>query len=439
MLFKDITIINEYMKVQEHMYVGVQDKHITYLSDVPPEDESVFGRIYDGTHKLLSPAFYNSHSHSAMYLLRGYGENLPLHDWLHTKMFPFEGQLTVDDVYTGTMASVAEMLRFGIVSTNDMYRHGEGMSRAFYESGVKANIARGIICSDPNTEYKDTPEYRVTMKLKKQYAATQSDRIKVVFGIHAEYTNSPKIIKGVAQAAKEDNDRIHIHVAETANEVIECKKRNRGRTPVKFLQDCGVFDVPCTAAHCVHLSEHDISILKRHKVIVASCPKSNLKLGSGFLPVHKLRDAGITIALGADSAASNNNLNMLEEAKIYALIHKGITGDPTLITPGQAWYSATRAGALAQGREDCGIIKKGYRADMIVFDTYKPHMYPRHNMLTNLLYSASGSDICMTMVDGKILYEDHNFPEMDIKYIIRKSNEACRRIIQELTEKGEYR
>ncbi|MBQ1501787.1 MAG: amidohydrolase family protein, partial [Firmicutes bacterium] len=135
--------------------------------------------------------------------------------------------------------------------------------------------------------------------------------------------------------------------------------------------------------------------------------------------------------------ASNNNLNMLEEAKFYALIHKGNTGDPTLITPGQAFYSATRAGALAQGREDCGLIKKGYRADLIVFDTYKPYMYPVYNLLTNLIYSGCGTDIVLTMVDGKVLYEDGKFPEMDMKALVKKSNEACRRILLELIKERE--
>ena len=437
MLFKDITIIDEYMKAREHMYVGVQNGVISYLDDVPPEDEGAFGRIYSGYHKLLTPAFYNAHSHCAMNLMRGYGENLPLQEWLQTKTFPFEAHLTLDDVYLGTMAAVAEMLRFGIVATTDMYMHVESISRAFYESGIKANIGRGVTCADPELDYKDTPQYAATIKLKKQFAHTECGRLKVDFSIHAEYTNTDKMIKGVAAAAKENNGRIHVHVSETAGEVEGCKERHRGRTPVQYLEDCGVFDVPAVAAHCVHLTDRDISILKRNHVTVASCPKSNLKLASGFCPVARLRAAGVRIALGTDSVASNNNLNMLEEAKFYALIHKGNTGDPTLITPGQAFYSATRAGALAQGREDCGLIKKGYRADLIVFDTYKPYMYPVYNLLTNLIYSGCGTDIVLTMVDCKVLYEDGKFPEMDMKALVKKSNEACRRILLELIKERE--
>lgn len=436
MLFKDITIVDEDMQIREHMYVGVQDKHITYLSNQAPVDEKVFGRIYDGHGKLLTPGFFNAHSHSAMFLVRGFGENLPLSEWLTTKMFPFEEHLAADDVYIGTMLSAAEMLRFGIVGAADMYMHGRAIAKAFYDSGVKANVALGATCSDPAKEYKDTKYYVPTLELRDKYHGLDDDRIHIDFGLHAEYTSTEKLARSVSQAAREDGGSVHIHVSETAKEVAECRQRHGGLTPVAYFNECGLFDVPAIAAHCVHISMEDIAILRDKGVSVASCPKSNMKLASGFCPAANLLAAGVNIAVSTDSVASNNNLNMLEEAKTFALIHKGVTGDPTLITPAQALYSITRAGALAQGRPDCGLIKKGFRADLVVIDIDHIYMRPMYNLLTNLIYSSCGNDVLLTMVDGRILYEEGQFPNMDLPELLARGDASCRRIINAMKEKG---
>ena len=432
MFFKDITLIDETMQVREHMYLGTIDDRISYLGDVPPADPSLYGEEYGAcSGKLFIPGFFNAHSHAAMHLLRGYGENLTLHDWLNQRIFPFEAHLTADDIYWATQLGVAEMLRFGIVGTTDMYSMGEAMGRAFADSGIKANFSVGTTCFDDRT-FQQMPQYAETLKLKELFHGYDNGRLQVDFSLHAEYTSSERIASGIAEAAAAAGLGMHCHVAETAFEVAGCRERHQGKSPVKYLADLGVFDVPTTAAHCVYIDEEDIAILTDKKVTVASCPKSNMKLASGFCPVGKLLQSGTNVALGTDSVASNNNLNMLEELKTFALIHKGVSGDPTLITPAEALYAATRAGALAQGRQDCGYLKEGYKADIVALNIDTIYMHPIHNQLNNLVYASCGSDIVMTMVDGRVLYDHGSFPHLDIEKLLYETEHSCQRILHEL-------
>lgn len=429
MLFKDITIVDENFEVKGHMYVGTKDDRIAYVSDKMPHED--YGEVYEGKDRLLIPAFYNAHSHLPMFLLRGYAENLPLMQWLQGKIFPFEAHLSHDDMYYGALMGVAEMLRYGIAGTQEMYLNEDADAKAIIESGVKAVVSRSVTWMDA-VSYYDIPEYFNTLEAIKAYHGSAEGRLKIEFCLHAEYTNTERIATELAIAAAENNSSIHVHVSESAGEVDMCRKRHDGRSPVKFLADCGLFNVPAVAAHCVHVDDEDIAILKEHNVTVATCPKSNAKLASGICPVSKLLDAGVNVAIGTDSVASNNNLNMIEEMRFMNLLQKGINYDPTLITPKQTLYAATRAGALAQLREDCGLIKEGFKADLTVFDTDKVYMKPNHNVLNNLIYSASGNDVVMTMVDGKVLYKDGEYTTLDVERINYECEKSASRILGEL-------
>lgn len=429
MLFKDITIIDENFEVKQHMYVGVKDKTIAYVGDSMPAED--FGEVYEGKNRLLSPAFYNAHSHLPMFLLRGYGENLPLAEWLNNRIFPFEGHLTGKDQYYGALMGAAEMLRFGIAGTTEMYLDQNDDAQALVDSGVKANISQCVMCFDDRSYY-ELPIYKETLAAIEKFNGKEDGRVKVEFSLHAEYTSNEKIARAVADAAKAAGSSMHVHVSETANEVKECKERHGGKSPVKYLADCGLFDVPTVAAHCVHVDDEDIAILKEFNVTAASNPKSNAKLASGICPVQKLLDAGVNVAIGTDSVASNNNLNMIEEMRFFNLLQKAVNYDPTLITPKQTLYAATRAGALAQGRKDCGLVKEGFRADLAVFDTDKVYMKPEYNVLNNLIYSASGNDVVMTMVDGKVLYKDGLYTTLDIEKIYAECESSRKRILSEL-------
>ncbi len=429
MLFKNITILDEDFRVKENVCVGVQGDRIAYIGEKVPQED--FGEVYEGGGKLLMPAFFNAHAHSPMALMRGYGENLSLQDWLNTRIFPFEDKLYGDAVYYGTLLSMAESLRFGIVSSSDMYYFCDDMVRAVEECGAKANISRSIT-SFAEGSVKGNDSYKEAEALIRDCHGAADGRILIDASIHAEYTNTETSMREVAELAARYGVNMHVHVSETRLEHEECKQRHGGRTPARVLCDLGAFDVPATAAHCVWAEESDMEIFREKGVTVASCPVSNLKLASGVCDVPALMKKGIRVAVGTDSAASNNSLNFIEEMKFFALLNKEKKGDPTVITPAETLYAATRAGALSQGRNDCGLLKVGQRADLTVLDIRQPHMTPVHDLANNVVYSASGSDVVLTMADGRVLYRDGDFLTIDIEKTLAETENACRRILGQL-------
>ncbi len=429
MLFENITILDEELEVRHNMYVGIKGEFIEYIGEERPEGD--YGESYDGRGKLLMSAFYNAHAHSPMMLMRGYGENLALSDWLNTKIFPFEDKLYSDAVYYSTLFAMAESLRFGIVSSSDMYYFCDDMARAVIESGAKANISRSITSFEPGTIIGNE-RYREAESLFDNYHGADDGKILVDASIHAEYTNTEQSMMEVADFAKERGINMHVHISETQSEHEECKQRHGGRTPVQLLNDLGAFDTNTTAAHCVWVTDEDMDILAEKGVTVASCPVSNLKLASGICNVPAMLEKGINVAIGTDSVASNNSLNFIEEMKFFALLNKAAKSDPTLITPKQTLHAATYAGALAQGRHDCGRLREGNKADLTVLDISAPHMRPVHDLATNIVYSASGSDVVLTMADGKVLYKDGDFLTIDIEKTIAETEAACRNILSRL-------
>lgn len=425
MLFRNITMIDENFQVQEGVYVGIEEDRITYISKEKPKAD--FGRLYEGKGKLLMSGFINTHAHSPMTLMRGYGENLALQDWLNQKIFPFEDKLTGDAVYWGTLIAMAESIRFGIVSTTDMYYFSEDMLRAVCESGTKNNISRSITCFDDS----DLWDLQGAKEMKALYEAwhnAEDGRIKVDMSIHGEYTSTPKVVRQMAEYTASIGANMHVHLSETKSEHEECKERH-GMTPAAYFNKLGLFDTPATAAHCVWLEGEDFDILKEKGVTAASNPVSNMKLASGICNVPALLEKGINVALGTDSVASNNSLNMIEEMKCLAIAAKVRGGDPTAVTPVQALKAATLSGAVAQGRKDCGCIREGNKADLIVLDISGPHMHPIHDVLNNVVYSASGSDVVLTMADGRILYENGTYTTIDIEKVIYQANRATKEIL----------
>jgi 5-methylthioadenosine/S-adenosylhomocysteine deaminase len=414
MLFKNISVLNEAGRVETNKYVGVTGARISYIGDEAPAGD--FGESYAGAGRLLMPAFYNAHAHSPMTLLRGYGENLKLQDWLTTRIFPFEEKLTGEAVYWGSLLAIAESLRFGVVSSTDMYYFSEDMMKAFLESGAKVNISRGITCfTDAGLTELDS--FREARSLFETYDGAADGRIKVEMSLHAEYTSTPRVAAQLAEYTNGIGAGMHVHVSETLPEHEECIARRDGRTPVAYLASLGFFETRTTAAHCVWVTDGDIDILAQKGVTVASCPVSNMKLSSGVCNVPRLLERGVNVAIGTDSVASNNSLNFIEEMKFFALLNKERRSDPTIITPAETLYAATRAGALSQGRADCGIIAESCRADLVVIDAAGPNMTPVYDACTNLVYSASGGDVFLTMIDGKIVYENGEYPTLDIEKV----------------------
>ncbi len=429
MLFKEITILNKDFVIEKDMYVLIEGEVIKYIGKTMPD--GYVGEIYEGKGKLLMSGFYNSHAHSPMTLMRGYGENLALQEWLNERIFPFEDKLDSHSVYWGTTLAMAESIRFGIVSSSDMYYFIDDMAGAVIDSGAKANISRAIVHFDDSDVWQ-LPSMKEMARTFEAYHNKAGGRIRMDMSIHAEYTSNPMAVEAVSSYAKDKGANMHIHVSETRLEHEECKLRRNGMTPVEYFDSLGALDVPTTAAHCVWIEENDLQILKERNVTVAVNGVSNMKLASGVCNVPKLLAMGINVGIGTDSVASNNSLNFFEEMKVFAMASKMAFADPRAVTPTETLRAATVAGAAGQGRFDCGRIEEGCKADLIVIDIDRPNMYPVHNMLNNLVYSASGSDVVLTMVDGQVLYRDGEYKTIDIERTIYEVENATQRILASL-------
>lgn len=428
MIFRDITILDEHLDVKEHQYVGIKNEKIDYIGTEEPKEN--YGEAYDGRGKLLMSGFFNAHAHTPMTLMRGYGENLTLQDWLSQRIFPFEDKLDGEAVYHGMLLGIMESLRFGVVSTTDMYYFCEEMAEAVLESGVKNNLGRGV-ANFTTMPLDQLPGIVETKQMMEHFHLAGNGRLKIDVSLHAEYTSNPKTAAYLADYAMSVGANLHVHLSETKQEHEECKGRH-GLTPAQYLNAQGIFERPATAAHCVWLEASDFDILAEKGVTVASCPISNLKLASGVCDVPLLLKKGINVALGTDSVASNNSLNMIEEMKVFALVHKEKWQNPTVITPKEAVFAATRGGAKAQGRANTGKLALGDKADLIVVDCRQPNMYPAHNMINNLVYAASGSDILLTMVDGKVLYREGEYLTIDQEKVFYGVEKSIKRILGEL-------
>ena len=414
-IFTDITTMDEYGNAHTHRYVVVDGDKIAGIFDARPAGR--FDREISGKNKLLMPALYNCHAHTAMTLFRGYGEDLPLQAWLNTRIFPAEDLLTSEAVYNASMLAAAEMLRNGIVSFSDMYFFSEDTIRAVAETGMKANIARCITCFNPD-ETKDTDARLIeALALHKQYHNSFGGRIKMDMSVHAEYTTLPHAVKYVAEAAKELGLHMHVHMSETESEHNECMERNGGKTPAQHFAELGVFDVPTIAAHCVWVSDEDIALMAEKGVFAVHNPVSNLKLGSGIMPLLKMHRAGVNVVLGTDGAASNNRLDILRDMNVAALLEKGRDRVCDAMKAADIIPMATVNGAKAQGRADCGSLACGKKADLIMLDMDTPNNIPSYEPVTSVIYSATSADVCMTMVDGKILYENGEYKTLDIESV----------------------
>lgn len=432
MIFSDVAVYAQNGKILPHQYVAVREDRIAAVSAssiIPERGEETI----NGKNRLLMPGLINTHTHIAMSLLRGYAENLPLQRWLNEKVFPFEDQLSPEDVYAGSMLSMAEMLRFGTTSFTDMYYFCDRTAEAMLSVGMRGNISRGIVCPDPAVKLADLPAYQEAVDLFTSYHHAGNDLIRVDFSAHAEYTNTEDAIRMIAKTAAEYGARVHIHLSETLFEHEECKCRHNGMTPTAFFEYCGMFSNPVTAAHGVYLEEEDIRILKEHDAAVAHNPVSNLKLGSGIAPVPEMLDAGLRVTLGTDGPASNNQHNLWEEIKLASILQKGVRKDPTLMPPEKVIAMATAEGAASQGRTDTGEIAVGKKADLIMIDLDTPNMASPHPIANQLAYSMDGSNILLTMVDGKILYLNGEWLTLDIERVKFDAIQSAKGILGKLS------
>ena len=296
---------------------------------------------------------------------------------------------------------------------------------------MKANLCEGILAFEPKP-FSEYPACGLTERLIDELHGSDESRILIDMCIHAEYTSNPVTVADIAAMAKERGVRLHVHVSETRAEHEECRDRHDGLTPVRYFDSLGVFDVPVIAAHCVWVDEDDIALLAERGASVVHNPASNMKLASGFAPVPRMLDAGVSVCLGTDGMASNNNHDLFQDMYLMATISKGHGGDPSVVTPKQTLHAATRAGALAQGRDDCALVKEGFKADLCVLDVSGPSWTPLTDALTNVVYAGHGSDVVLTMCDGRTVYRDGAWPGVDVERAKREVSARTERIRAEL-------
>ncbi len=382
--------------------------------------------VLDLPEDVVMPGLINTHTHAAMTMLRSYADDLPLMPWLQTKVWPFEDKLSDEDIYWGTLLALAEMIQSGTTTMLDMYSSMNHVADAVLKAGTRGVLARGLIGNGPNGE----KAFNENIDLINKYHGAGNGRVKVMFGPHAPYTCSGEYLQKVKAEADRLGVGIHIHVAETEDE-IKIIQDQYGKTPVQWLNDLGLFGGHVVAAHCVHLTEEDMNILAEKKVSVAHNAESNMKLNSGTAPIPELRSKGVVVGLGTDGASSNNNLDLFGEMRSAAFQQK-LKKDSTAMPAYEVLEMATIEGAKALGFEEVGKLVPGYKADLISVNFDQPHFYPRFSIPAHLVYVAHAGDVRTVMVDGEILMEERQLKTIDVKQVCREVEQRAKRIANEL-------
>jgi len=405
--------------------IYIEGNEIEAISEASKEQVAEF--VIDGTDKAAIPGLFNAHTHAAMTLLRGYADDMPLQEWLETKIWPVEGKLTEDDVYWGTKLACLEMIKSGTTFFNDMYWHWRGSAKAVAECGIRAALSAVFI--DGFDEEKAKEQIIRNEALYKE-SKELPERIIFALGPHAIYTVSESSLCWVRDFAEKHDLLVHVHLSETKTEVEDCIKRY-GMRPVEYLNELDFLCPRTIACHCTHLSRDEMELLKKHNVKIVHNPTSNMKLAAGRKQYEELKRLGLyaNIALGTDGCASNNNLDMFEEMKIASLLHKVYSGDPTSMPAKEAFGLAT-GNAARMFRINAGEIAEGKLADVVLLDLKNVNLVPNHNLISNIVYSANGSCVDTVICDGEILMEERKVKgEEEIK-------EKAQEVAYEIVNKG---
>lgn len=383
--------------------------------------------VIDGEGKVLIPGLVNTHTHLSMSLLRGLADDLVLETWLNDYIWPTEANLDGKLCYVGAKLACAEMIKSGTTTFNDMYFYMDHVAQAVDESGIRGNITHGML--DQGDEEKRRAEYKESLRIIDKCHNTADGRIKVSLGPHAPYTCSTELLSWVRKKASQLGVRIHIHVSETEFEVKNIIDTYDAR-PFEYLDNINFLDQDVLAAHTVWPSNNEMDIIKERGVNISHNPVSNMKLASGISPVAKMLDKGINVSLGTDGAASNNNMDMLEEMKIAALGQKVNTFDPTVLKADDVFKMATIGGATALGLSDeLGTIKVGKKADLILVNMKAPHLAPYRHPISHLVYAANGGDVDTVICNGQILMKGRKLLTLDEKAVLEEAEEAARDLL----------
>ena len=439
-LFSNISVItmDERMQVLTNAFVGINDGKIVHLSKKAPEEKPQ--QIIDGTGMVLLPGLINCHTQVEQTLLRGYADDCSEEVRLGQKLYPRLEQMDDRSAKASALLGIAECLRLGVTSISDMATHLNAVAEAVNESGIKANLAPELtmVMEEDDFDFDTYPDCMKFVKAAQDWHNHDDGRIKIDAGIQAEYTSAPAMWNAVSEFAINNKLGMHLNLCQFDWEVEDCEDRT-GLTPAEMLDCSDVFVAPTQAAHCNYLKAADAALLGKHKVSCVCCPMEDQKLAAGQTPVLTLVKSGMNVALGTGSAASCGSLDLLEQARAAALQAKLKSGDPESLTAEAALLMATSCGARAQGRQaECGMIKLGMDADLIALDFTQPYLIPTHNLISNTVYAASGRDVCMTMVRGKILYAGGKFPTIDLPAVMTELAEyAMDQVFTEKDKKGE--
>ncbi len=420
-----LVTVNTDNEVIDDGFLLIEGAHLTAIGPMSALDSGACQavEIIDAAGYVVTPGLINAHTHAAMVLMRGYFDDQPLMPWLQKGIWPlearmFERGLAEDAVYAGTRLAIAEMLLGGTTCFNDMYHSFGAAARAIVETGIRA-IPSGVVLGI----FPDAlSRFERTVTECRDWQGAGDGRLTVKLAPHAVYSCDPPLLRRVRAAAEQLSVGLHTHLSETPWEVQEIESRH-GKSPVALLDDLGLFDLPMIAAHCVHVTDADLEILCRKNVAVAHNPTSNLKLASGIAPVARFLREGLTVGVGTDGAASNNNLDQLEEVRLAALLAKGSRLDATAVDAVTALRMATIEGARALGLDaTIGSLEVGKLADVVLWDFQRPHLTPRHNVVSNLIYAAQASDADTVIVNGEVLVQHRQLTRLDLAEVASEAN-----------------
>lgn len=432
-LIANVTAVtmNPKMEVLFGAYIGIEGGKIVSVSRQAPKEPPQ--TVIDGTGMVAMPGLVNCHTHLASSVLRSYTDDLGNAQALE-ELLKKEAKMDSRCARAAALLSIAECLRFGVTSVSDLYYYPDATAKAVAESGIKANLALSSYrFIDQNEEFDfDTDEQcKELVRLTEKWNGFDEGRIKIDAGIYAEYTSNYKLWEGLVGYASEQGLGLQLHLAQTPGEVEGCLDRT-GMNPGELLNCHGLFNVPVTAAGCGYLEPVERKILGRKKVTAVALPLSAAKSGMDCAHILDSVQAGMNVALGTDGAVEAGNLDMFEVMRGAALAERSRRQDASAMPSSAALMMATVCGAQAQGRsKECGMLQAGMDADLILVDFTAPHLMPCHNVLNGLVFSAKGGDVAMTMVRGKILYQNGKFPTIDLSKVVEELvNEAIPKLFQ---------
>jgi 5-methylthioadenosine/S-adenosylhomocysteine deaminase len=419
----DILVKNGTVLTMDHQQRQIPDGAVAVTGDCiaavgPAEAFSGWHavRVIDARGGIIMPGLVNTHTHAAMTCFRGLADDLPLMTWLNEHIFPAEAKLDPEKVYRGSLLACAEMILSGTTCFCDMYLFEDAVARAAKRSGMRAVVGE-VLFDFPSPNYGPIEQgFAYTEHLIEKWR--QDPLIRVAVEPHSPYLCSPALLEKAFALAQRHNLLVVTHLSETGSEVTTIRQRY-GLTPVGHLADLGLLSANLLACHCVVLTQKDIEMLQQSSVKVAHNPESNMKLASGIAPVPELLKAGITVGLGTDGCASNNDLDLFLEMDTAAKLHKAHRLDPTVMDARTVLKMATIAGARALGLDHItGSLEEGKRADIIVIDTHKPHLVPLYHPASQLVYAARGSDVTVSIINGAVVMQDRKLLNLNLEQVM---------------------